>query len=390
MCLLTFYPEGTKADREALEYGALHNPDGHGYAIIVGDDLIVRRSMDPDRLITEFVNVRQAHPEGPAMFHSRIGTGGNVDKSNCHPFPVGDDPLTVVAHNGILPQEVWPRKNDPRSDTRIFAQHHLPRRNLNGHRSMRKLASWVRSDKLVILTVNPAYSWRYRIINEHYGQWDTTGIWYSNDSYLPARYVAQTYGTYVSSGWSTKGTVKSPLYAPSGVYDGFYILCESVRIGRHFHYIVGADTRCDPDCTILYTHHIGDSPLLDLGASIPTQLPDTCLPVQHDWTEVSSDDDDWPTTLGTTLATRQLNSACTVCGALGSVSAVTVICTACLTCNECLGSTDPNRSDDDAPCLCYVPSWAERDPGNDLDAELIRQAQQVIFGTGTEPGTGGM
>lgn len=188
MCLLTFFPEGAQPDCNALLNGAVVNDDGHGFAIVVRDRIIIRRNMNADRLVEDFALMRRFHPDGPALFHSRYGTHGSNDKSNVHPFHVGGDDRTVVAHNGIMPTLLQPAKGDPRSDTRITAEEFLPMNpfgSLTSKRARSKLGSWITGgNKLVILTVDPRFRGNAFIINEQAGIWDGD-VWYSNGGYRP-------------------------------------------------------------------------------------------------------------------------------------------------------------------------------------------------------------
>src|SRR5919197_328019 len=129
---------------------------------------------------------RHAHPHGPALFHSRFGTHGKRTIDNCHPFPIGGDNRTVMAHNGILPAVVQPAKGDPRCDTRIAAEDFLPLLGpLRARRTRLRLQQWMTPrNKIVILTVDQRFKDRAYILNEEAGIWDG-GIWYSNDGYLP-------------------------------------------------------------------------------------------------------------------------------------------------------------------------------------------------------------
>ncbi|WHT20207.1 hypothetical protein N8J89_03795 [Crossiella sp. CA-258035] len=174
--------------------GAFNNPDGHGFAIVQDGQIVVRRGMDPDELIEDFTKIRAEHPDGPALFHSRFATHGDIGEANCHPFEVGGDPRTVLAHNGILPANVQPKFGDRRSDTRIAATEFLPRNpfgSLTLRRSRRRLADWMTAlNKFVILTVDARYRRQYYIINEKSGIWDG-GSWYSNDGYLRPQWSAQ-------------------------------------------------------------------------------------------------------------------------------------------------------------------------------------------------------
>lgn len=205
MCMLTFLPPNVQPNTERLQNGALINDDGHGFAILDmatrpgHPSLIVRRAMSPFTLIREFAALRKKYPEGPALFHSRWGTSGTKGKGNCHPFHLGQDGsdrLTVVAHNGVLTRDCWPGKGDDRCDTRIFAEDHLPFRNLNKSRGLNRLARWLGRDKLVILTANPRYREHWYLLNEQEGEW-VDGVWYSNSDH--SGYYGRV--SYYSDSW---------------------------------------------------------------------------------------------------------------------------------------------------------------------------------------------
>lgn len=185
MCILTFIKPGITPDTDLLSRGALVNPDGHGYALHTTDQILVGHGLDATTVIAEFAQLRDRHPDGPALFHSRLATHGSEDLTNCHPFRVGGDERTVLAHNGILPKQVHPAKGDSRSDTRIAAEDFLPTRpfgSLDSWAGRERLERWLGTDKMVLLTVDPAYKHSAYIFNEHRGHWNE-GSWYSNDSY---------------------------------------------------------------------------------------------------------------------------------------------------------------------------------------------------------------
>ncbi|MFF3228869.1 hypothetical protein ACFYV7_39175 [Nocardia suismassiliense] len=187
MCLLTYFPPGTAPDLLALSTGAAANPHGHGFAVIAEGEILVGHGMNADRVIDEFRAARAQHPKREALFHSRYATHGVRGLPNCHPFPLGADVRTVLAHNGVLPKRVRPGPFDPRSDTRIAAEEYLPGApfgSIDTVRGARGLASWLGSSKLLILTVDPAYDYNAYLFGEDAGHWDN-GIWYSNSSYLP-------------------------------------------------------------------------------------------------------------------------------------------------------------------------------------------------------------
>lgn len=203
MCLLTFFPEYTQPDVDALFNGAIVNNDGHGWAIASDSGLLIGHSMSEVDAIEAFAVARSQHPDGPALFHSRFTTDGVSAIDNCHPFYVGADRRTVLAHNGILPNNVRPKKGDRRSDTRIAAERYIPSLGSLRHRSTRlKVERWMGDwNKIAILSVNPKYRERAYLLNEEAGTW-VKGIWYSNDGYLP--YVS----THLGGGWSVGGGVR--------------------------------------------------------------------------------------------------------------------------------------------------------------------------------------
>ncbi|WP_433664758.1 class II glutamine amidotransferase [Nocardia sp. CA-128927] len=187
MCLLTYFPAGVAPDPQALLTGAETNPHGHGFAVIAEGHIIVGHGMNPETVIDQFTAIRTHHPARAALFHSRYATHGVRSLQNCHPFALGGDQRTVLAHNGVLPKRVHPGPYDPRSDTRIAAEDYLPGApfgSIDTHRGARGLASWLGTSKLLILTVDPAYRHSAYLFGERADQWDN-GIWYSNTSYRP-------------------------------------------------------------------------------------------------------------------------------------------------------------------------------------------------------------
>jgi len=196
MCILTFLQPGITPDLDALEGGAAANPHGHGYAVITDDRILVGRGLDPQAMISEFAAVRANYPAGAALFHSRLATHGLIDPANCHPFALGGDERTVMAHNGILPITVHPVEGDLRSDTRIAAEDFLPTRpfgSLDSPPGRDRLERWLGHDKMVLLSIDPAYMHRAYLFNERYGYWTDKGIWYSNLSYRTAPGTIATY-----------------------------------------------------------------------------------------------------------------------------------------------------------------------------------------------------
>ena len=180
------------------------NPDGFGYAIVVdsvhGRTLLTERTMSAKAAIRGFLGDLATHGELVVAwtFHARIATHGSVNVQNCHPFTVGDDPLTVIAHNGILPLAT----DRDRSDSRVFAEDVLPRFGgvavFDDDVLCSILDGWVENSgsKVVILTAAPT-EFPLVILNESAGHWNETW-WASNRSYED-RKSWTTYGTYPST-----------------------------------------------------------------------------------------------------------------------------------------------------------------------------------------------
>lgn len=208
MCLLSVYNPGAVIDRDHLLNGAECNPDGYGFAVAVDGRIEIGHGMDAVAVVEAFTRVRESHPDTYALFHSRYTTDGTTTVDNCHPFFVGGDARTVLAHNGVLPAEAIPAKGDDRSDTRILAESLIPRGmfgiGLHRARVRRNLRRWMLRNKypnkIAILSVDPRYQQTLYILNEDAGTW-VDGVWHSNSGYLPR---TRTYG------WSTIGGTGYP------------------------------------------------------------------------------------------------------------------------------------------------------------------------------------
>lgn len=192
MCLLTLMPENTTMSYENARKAAINNPDGFGFAIHSQEKIMTDHDMDFEKLWQRFTDARKTM-SGPALFHFRIATHGATNIDNCHPFQIGDDPQSFIAHNGILPLTMPVQQT--RSDTRLFAELVLPAcggvARLDDDIFFKDLEHWASGNKMVVMTINPDAKYDWYIINEPEGHW-TDGVWYSNSSY---RWVYTTYAT---------------------------------------------------------------------------------------------------------------------------------------------------------------------------------------------------
>ena len=200
MCLLTLIPDYVTPDMERFKVAAKSNPDGFGFAISTGKKLIVVRGMDFDEVANKFVDLRKKE-QGPAIFHFRWTTHGQTVVENCHPYLLGQDPQSVMAHNGILP--IMMQKDEQRSDSKVFAEDIMP--SIGGIASLddndyhAKLSAWAKGSKLAFLTVNDDAKYDWYIVNEKDGHWDKD-MWWSNSSYKQTTYKPYRGGMY-GSGW---------------------------------------------------------------------------------------------------------------------------------------------------------------------------------------------
>jgi predicted glutamine amidotransferase len=196
MCLLTFMPSDVMPDMSRFKEASIQNGDGFGFAILEKKGFVKAHSMNFNEIANKFVDARDKH-KGPAIFHFRWATHGSETVDNCHPFLLGQDPTSVMGHNGILPVKI--PKDDRRSDTKVFAEDIMPAiggiTSLDDTKYFDELETWAGGNKLVFLTHNDDAKYNWYILNSHLGHWDKE-MWWSNKSYVPYattyRYVSKT------------------------------------------------------------------------------------------------------------------------------------------------------------------------------------------------------
>ncbi len=196
MCIVIAGVGSACPTRNELKVSCINNPDGFGWAIVSDKgsglkDLTVDKGMVDENMVDSFLSTMSALGDSVIAwtFHARIFTHGAVSLANTHPFYVGGDELTVVAHNGILPVDI--AKGDTRSDSRIFAEDYLPAvggvQALNSPQLSGLLEGFVygANSKVVVLTANPEADYALTIFGENSGHWRNNEIWFSNRSYEP-------------------------------------------------------------------------------------------------------------------------------------------------------------------------------------------------------------
>jgi glutamine amidotransferase len=195
MCLLVVCKPNAIPKREELTEGACANPHGFGFAIVADGKVIRYRTMSAKKAVSKFLELREQYPSGYAIWHARYATHGVKNEDNCHPYQVGDDTNTFLAHNGVL--DTFISKGDKRSDTRVFAEDTLPKLGgvlaLEDENIYRMIEGWASGSKIAVLTTNPQAQYQLYLINERLGTWDDNGVWWSNSSYKRAVATPRSY-----------------------------------------------------------------------------------------------------------------------------------------------------------------------------------------------------
>lgn len=189
MCVLMVADGGFTPTKEQLEEGCRRNPDGFGYAVVCEGKIVVGKGMVADPVIEEFLTLRAMYPNNTALFHARIGTHGVKSEYNVHPFPVDEDGKIVLAHNGIIPVlSMRKKKEEIRSDTRIFAEDYLEKfgvEKLDDPQMFDMVEDYLgKGNKVAILNVSDVLKDEVYIFN--YSQGYTTQekhVWWSNKSF---------------------------------------------------------------------------------------------------------------------------------------------------------------------------------------------------------------
>lgn len=197
MCMLCVIPPNVIPSRDKLENSALNNPHGFGYAIAIPSEARIHtfRTMNADQCINQFFEDRFKYMDGYAIWHARYATHGSTTLDNCHPYRVGSDEQTYLAHNGIL--SVIENPQEKRSDTRIFAEDLLPTiggvASLDNPQVWNMLEDFTTGSKVAVLTVNPNARHQLYLLHEDKGLEDSDKVWWSNSTcYLTSWYSQPT------------------------------------------------------------------------------------------------------------------------------------------------------------------------------------------------------
>lgn len=179
MCIAILKTKNGFITDEELRNSFENNSDGAGIAYTHNNELrIVKGIFDVEAFIK---TVRQAEKlaDNNMLIHCRIGTSGNKDKNNTHPFKINEN--ICLIHNGILSVSV--PKGSKINDTQIFINKFMKgianatiMNNPTYHNILEEMIG--SNNKFVILNNKG----EFKIINEKAGSWEN-GVWFSNGSH---------------------------------------------------------------------------------------------------------------------------------------------------------------------------------------------------------------
>lgn len=170
---------------DVFKYSFENNNDGIGIAFIENGK--IRTFKDMNDYINVYIMYLKARENSdlPIMIHSRIGTSGNKDLKNCHPFLITES--LSFCHNGIIDvDEIDKNVSDTVHFVRFLQTLQNPENVLNQFSYEYLFAESIAGSgsKFVFLHNNG----NYQIINEQNGEWiDDT--WFSNSSYKKSDYI---------------------------------------------------------------------------------------------------------------------------------------------------------------------------------------------------------
>ena len=116
MCIIIVKPKGRELpSNEIFENCWKHNYHGAGFMYHINNKvIIVKGFMTLYDFLKRMSSIKNEINilDTTMVFHFRISTSGNIDKGNCHPYPVSLDTNKLrlvncetnlaVAHNGII------------------------------------------------------------------------------------------------------------------------------------------------------------------------------------------------------------------------------------------------------------------------------------------------
>ena len=197
MCLAIYKPAGVTIPRENLENGFSSNHHGAGFAVAGGGSVDIKKGFFSfDAFYGEY---EKAEAGGGAMLiHFRLATRGLRNAENCHPFHVKKGSIAMI-HNGIID---IPCPRHEMSDTWHFNEaiiKPIARIDAKGLilgdylDLVDRAAGW--GNKIAIMD----HTGRVAVSGDDKCEWSAAGVWYSNTSYLPSRWIPAARGGIMES-----------------------------------------------------------------------------------------------------------------------------------------------------------------------------------------------
>jgi predicted glutamine amidotransferase len=177
MCII-IVNKSSLLDKKTLQICFENNPDAMGLMYANrGKVKIFKELVNFDKFYSVYCNVRKNKDIGNIVLHFRIGTSGNQDLTNCHPFRVNNN--LAFCHNGIINEYSF--KKSDFSDTVLFNESilkKLPFNFLSNRPIVKLLDKYCTGSKLVFLDNFGTVSF----VNEKSGHW-VKDNWFSNNGY---------------------------------------------------------------------------------------------------------------------------------------------------------------------------------------------------------------
>jgi hypothetical protein len=216
MCLIIEKPEGELVDPLLVEAAYQNNADGFGVMMPTANGGIHVHRVMPESA-ADCQKVIDKYGKRAMGIHFRMATHGDINKSQCHPFPIltpkKHGRAMYLMHNGILSNAS--RFDDAKSDTWHFIEYVL-RPILADYPGLiydrdfqDMLSDMIHSDKLLILDGETG---EFVKINEVNGT-QADGLWLSN-TYSLRRNKGMNYDPVT-------GTIITPKALPRTTYGGY-------------------------------------------------------------------------------------------------------------------------------------------------------------------------
>lgn len=281
MCIIIVRPPGETVTRAHLKESFRINSDGAGFMFDYNDKVTVLKGWFGFRQFYKDLRACEArYPDSTFVIHFRIGTSGQKDEANCHPFCIAQD--AGFAHNGIM----YSLGNTISSDTKVFVDNYLkklPPKFWDNQAIIDAITECAEAShsKYVLLTGDGSYF----IFNDKAGHW-YNGCWYSNYSYvLPTKSTTPSVITTVGNTLCDKE------------YDGDIKICtlchKEIDVANTGYHRWGLKL-CKTCLNLLYGRvHVRCETCLQTNALTPTLLFSNDANCEYCNTPMSSDDTAW-------------------------------------------------------------------------------------------------